>query len=246
MIPAGSSKTIGDLVEDVVEALQNRADVASIAPKYLRKALIELTESYPFEELRVTGPNVSLTAGQTIYPVSFFLNPGDDYSMPEAFAVYIDYPNDMVSNTLNYKTPRAIEDMISPATQGIPAWFTRFGANFHLGPTPISPFTSYLRYQRKHPFPDDEAAISGQPLYIPNSWEDIAVYAAAERIAIVKRWNDQQQTLHQLLYGDPEFQMSEGKRGRPGLVAARVFQIERDQRNNSRQLSIRVGRYNGR
>lgn len=247
-VPGGTNRTIGDLVPGVIEALQQRTDATSLAPKYIRKALIELTESTSFEELRRTGPQVTLTTGQAIYPVSQFLNSGEDYNFPEVMTIFVDVPNNTVVDVVEYKNPQAIERMIASATQGLPSRFTRYGPNFHFGPTPNTGYTVYLRYQVKHPFPADfsETALKGQQIFIPDSWEEIVEYSAALRIAIVKRWNDQAKTLHDLLFGDPEFVASDGKRGRPGLIAARQLQTERDAKFNSRQLGIMVGRYNAR
>lgn len=245
-IPASSTKTIGDLQAEVIDALQQRTDVASLVPRYLKRAIEEITESNPFEELRRTGPLFALTVSQAIYPVSSFVNPDDDYSSPESFVLYLDPPTNSVEFGLKYKTPKAIELMMAPTTTGIPAFWSRFGANFHFGPVPNAAYTTFLRYQVKHPFPQDEASLSGQRLYIPSTWEEIAIYSAAERIAVVKRWNDQKQVLHDILYGDPEFQTSGGKMGRPGIIAARLFQVERDQKFDTRSLGIVQAHYMGR
>jgi len=247
-IPGGTTRTIGDLVPGVIEALQQRTDVSSLVPKYIRKALIELTESTAFEELRRTGPKVMLTPNVAIYPVSQFLNNGDDYNFPEVMTIFVDVPNNTVVDVVQYKNPQAIERMIAPSTVGLPSRYTRFGPNFHFGPTPNAGYTVYLRYQVKHPFPAslDETSLKAQPIFIPDSWEEIVEYAAAERIAVVKRWNDQAKTLHDLIFGDPEFAASDGKKGRPGLIAARTLQNERDAKFNSRQLGIMTARYNAR
>lgn len=249
MIPGANVRTVGSLVQGVIEALQERTDIISICPRYIRKAIIELTESYPFEELRRTGSTVSLTTNQSVYPVSTFLNNGDDYSWPEVFTIFIDYPTNSVKGNIDYKTPKSIETITSAVTVGIPAYFTRFGPNFKIAPTPFNPFSVYLQYQVKHPFPDDvtdTVALNGQQLFLPNSWEEIVEYAAAERIAIVKRWNDQADQIHKILYGDPAAGMDGVRMARPGLIAARLFQVERDQQFNTRQLGIRVGRYSSR
>lgn len=247
-VPGGTTRTLGDLVPGVIEALQQRTDVSTLVPKYMRKAIIELTESTTFEELRRTGPQVVLTPNQAIYPVAQFLNTNDDYSSPEVFVIYVDVPNNTVVNQVKYKTPAAIETISSSAVQGIPAWFTRFGTTFTFGPTPNAGYTVFLRYQVKYPFPGDLSltSLNAVPLLMPESWEEIVEYSTALRIAVVKRWNDQAKVLHDLLYGDPEYAVSEGKRGRPGLIAARILQPERDARFNSRSIGITVGRYNGR
>lgn len=237
--------TISSLKQDVIDALQGRTDITDeqIA-RYAARSLREITESQPFPELQTTGPLFTLTAGQAVYPISNFLNVGDVYSMPESFAIFVDYPDNTVKSPIRYKTPAAIETLTSSATQGIPAWYTRFGSDFHFGPVPTAPFTTFLRYQAKHPF--SPVASLNDPIYIPSSWYDITAYATAMRIAVIKRWTDQSKELHELLYGDPEFQLSDGKRGRPGLIAARTFQQERDQKYNSRQITPIVSRVNPR
>lgn len=237
--------TIGDIKKDVIDALQQRSDIPdSDVAYYAAKAIGELTESYPFPELQTTGPTVSLTVDQSVYPITTFLNVGDDYSMPESFTIYVDFPTNSVSSQVKYKTMAAIEALTAPAVQGIPAWYTRFGANFHFGPVPQQPYAMLFRYQTKHPF--SPTPTLNDPLYLTRSWYDIAAYATAMRIAVIKRWTDQRKELHDMLFGDPEFINSEGKRGRPGLIAARVFQQERDEAINSRNISIVVGRYSAR
>jgi hypothetical protein len=237
--------TIADLKDDVLDALQGRTDVtdAQVA-KYVARTVRELTESQPFNELQTTGPQVALTIGQSIYPVETFTNPNYPYSMPESFSIFVDTPSNSVVSQIRYKTPAAIEPLIAPAVMGIPTWFTRFDTNFHLGPVPNASYTVFLRYQSKHPFSPTPAL--GDPIYMPRSWFDIAAYGAAMRICVPKRWTDQRKELHDMLYGDPEFMNSQGKRGRPGLIAARLFQQERDQANNSRNIGIVVSRVNPR
>lgn len=242
--PGVATKTINDLIPYVTDALQGRTDVAAIAPKYIKRAVQELCESNVFEELKITGPQVSLVAGQSSYPVSFFmLDSGDDYVQIPSFALFIDFPNNTVIQPIKYKTVMALEPSLGSATTGIPSRWTRYGANILLGPVPTQAFTVYMRYQMRHRFPQDESSLGGVKLYIPDTWEEIVAYGAAERIAIVKRWNDQATYLHNVLWGDPASQQKDGTLGRPGLLGARTLQIERDQRHNSRQLIPIVSHY---
>lgn len=235
------NRQVQDLVPEVISALQGRTDVTSaLAATYLRRSIQEISESNVFEELRRTGPTVALTTNVSIYPVSTFLNPGDEYTSNESFSIYVDYPTNTIVGPINYRTPNAIEPMLTLATNGVPSRWTRFGTNIHIGPTPTQPFSVFMRYQTKHTFTED---ILSSPLYIPTSWEEVVVYAAALRIAIVKRWNDQAKVLHDILYGDPEFINSQGKRGRPGIIAARTLQVERDQKFNTRQVMPIIPRY---
>src|ERR1700675_4398713 len=125
--PGSATKPISYFVPYVIDALQGRTDVATIAPKYIKRAVQEICESMPFEELKVTGPTVQLTIGQPAYPVSFFLNPGDDYVQIPSFVIFVDFPNNTVQTTINYKTVMAIDPMLGAATQGLPSRWTRFG-----------------------------------------------------------------------------------------------------------------------
>lgn len=235
--------TLASLEGLVTDALQGRTDLTSAQiDLYLSLAIKEITESYPFEELRNTGPNFNLTTNVATYAVSNFLQSTDtDYTMVESFAIYVDVGTNSTVSMLQYKTPAALEVMIAPNTIGTPSRWTRFGSNIMLGPTPNAAYTVFMRYQARHKF--SATPTSTDPIYVPVSWFDIIAYAAAERIAIIKRWNDQAQYLHGILYGDPEFQTSLGKRGRPGLIAARTFQQERDEAINSRQIGVRISRY---
>jgi hypothetical protein len=237
--------TINDIKQDVLDALQGRTDVTdSQIARYVVKTIYELTNSNPFPELQSTGPQVNLTAGQAVYPVSLFVNTGDEYSMPESFALFVDTPNNTIVAPVRYRTPAGIETMTAPAVLGVPAWFTRFDKNFHFGPVPNANYTVYLRYQVKHPFPATPDL--SDPIYIGRDWLDIVAYGAAMRICILKRWTDQYHSLREILYGDPEAITSDGKRGRPGLIMVKLFQQERDQKYNTRSVTVMQGRYGAR
>ena len=241
MVPGGTTKTISDLIPETINALQGRTDVSSLIPLYMKRTLQEITDNYPFEELRVTGPVTSLVKGQSTYPASKFLNPSDDYTIHSSFALYVDFPTNSVVTPVVYKTPAAIEVMISPATQGIPSRWTRYGTQIFLGPTPNNTYSLFFRYQKRYQF--EESNLATTPILVAPDWEEIVIYATAERIALVKRWNDQATYLHSILYGDPAYQMSEGKKGRPGLISARLFQQEKDEQQGTRQLIPLVTRY---
>lgn len=241
MIPGGTTRVINDLIPEVVNALQGRTDVSTLVPLYMKRTLQDLTDNYPFEELRTTGPLTSLTATVSTYPASIFLNTSDDYTIHSSFTLFVDFPTNSVKSPITYKTPAAIEMMTAPATKGIPAKWTRYGASIFMGPTPDKNYQVLFRYQRRYQFNDDNLGVT--PVLITDSWEEIAIYSCAERIAIVKRWNDQASYLHQILYGDPEYQTSAGKMGRPGLLSAKLFQQEKDEQMSSRALTPIVARY---
>ena len=149
MNPGGSTRVINDLVPEVINALQGRTDVATLVPLYMKRTLQDVTDNYPFEELRVTGPLATLTAKQSTYPASTFLNPNDDYTIHSSFALFVDFPRNTIVSPVTYKTPAAIEVMIAPGTIGIPARWTRYGGNILMGPTPDKGYQVFFRYQKR-------------------------------------------------------------------------------------------------
>jgi hypothetical protein len=242
-LPGVNTKKLGDLIEDVTDALQQRSDLSDdFVCRYLRKALLEITESNPFEELRITTDTVTglYQSGVNTYPVTDFVPSQYDYTQITSLAVFIDSPTDTIAFPMDYMTPKAIEPMLF-ITGAFPVRWTRFGSNILCGPKPNQNYDGYVRVQVRHPF--NEQNLMESQLHITSSWEDIIAYAAAQRIAVVKRWNDQATYLHNLLWGDPDYQMSGGKKGRPGLIQARRMQQERDEDMNSRQMKPRIMRY---
>jgi hypothetical protein len=111
---------------------------------------------------------------------------------------------------------------------------------YWFGTQPGTNYSVYLPYQRRHPFNPD---LVTSPIYLPQEWNDICAIGAAERGAVTLRWSDHASYLHQLLWGDPASQMKDGQLARPGLIAARTFQVEKDRRLSTVQISPMVSRY---
>jgi len=99
----------------------------------------------------------------------------------------------------------------------------------------------YLPYQVRHPF---DPNLLTTPIRLPQDWLDILAYAAAERGAINLRWNDQATYLHTILYGDPKSAIpGTAQLARPGLLAAKIAQQEKDQRYSTVQVMPGAQRY---
>lgn len=250
------------MINKVISDMQNRQDVNENNPNpemrpsaWLRDALREITESQPFEELRQPNPpQVTIGPGKGVggssykYKVSAFLNPGDDVTLTEDPVIFLNATLtgaavtslNSVAYPMDYLTPKAIAPLLN-IPGGIPFKYTRFGDQFWFGTQPGQNFIVYLPYQLRHPFNDDNLPAS--EVYLPKSWHDILSMAAAERGAIKLRWNDQADYLHKALYGDPASQMKDGTLARPGLIAARVLQQERDRRLSSIQMTPVIARY---
>lgn len=262
--PAGVTLTIAGLTNKVKAALQNNPNVnennanPEMRPSaWIRDALRELTANYPFEELRKTGPLVTIgpglgTGGSNYsYPVSMFLAPGDDVTLQEDPVIFLSpgqvqgnmtpviTTGNVVGYGMDYLSPKAIQSLLF-IPGGVPYKYTRYGNQFWFGSQPGQPYNVYLPYQVRHQFAD---SLPQTRIKIPEDWFDILAYAAAERGAVANRWNDQATYLHNLLYGDPKSQMGGVEMGRPGLIAAKVFQAERDKGRSPVMMTPFAQRY---
>ena len=269
--PAAATITVNDLINKVKAALQDRPDVSEtqLNPEmrpsaWIRDTLREMTANWPFTELQIAGPlttigpSLGYQGSNYMYPVSMFLNSGDDMTSSEDPTIFLT-PQDQqaailqgataskfvgtatgtVAYPMDYLTVKAIQPMLF-IPGGIPFRYTRYGNMFWFGTQPGTNYSVYLPYQRRHPFNPN---LLTSPIYLPQEWLDIAGYAAAERGAVMLRWNDQASYIHQILYGDPASQMKDGSLARPGLISARIFQPERDRRLSTVQISPMVSRY---
>jgi hypothetical protein len=239
MNPGVPQTVINDLLPGVKLILQNRSDFMNYNPqKAIADSLKELTQSLPFEELRQDGPMKQLTVGQSGYPVTFFVNGGDDYSRPIAFNIFTDPNTNIVAYPMHYETPTAFQT-IRFIPGGLPARWTRVGTNLYVGPQPNLPYTVFLVYQRRHPFNDQNLGTS--PVYAPPEFQEIIEYMAAYRMAAGPlRWMDYATQLRTLLYGDPT---ADDRIANLGLIKARQYQQQLDEGQHSRSIGVVVGRY---
>lgn len=231
-IITGTGSTIG-----LQAILNNRQDVlpsSTIYQALVVAAIREISESYPFDELRETGPNFTLTTGTFSYPLTSWLNSPDvNPTQVLSFALLLPAGTSGSGASsavimLDYKNPKELEPMTQ--VPGPPKNWTRFGTNIIIGPQPDQNYVTYMRYQNEHPFVQP---FNAQTVQLPNSWLEIVAYTAAIRAAINLRAESVAQSCHSILYGDPEFQTSQGKQGRPGIIAARLFNQERDAKFNA-------------
>jgi hypothetical protein len=253
--PGQNPHVINDLYPGIIEALENRQDITpQQAAIWVKKTIINLTETEVFEELRTTGPIVNIGPGlgfngsNYMYAVSYFLNAGDDYTNMEDPVIFLSpiqaasvglvgtgtVTGGTVGYPMTYMTAKAIQPLLF-VPGGIPFRYTRYGQFFWFGSQPGQNYQVYLPYQIRHPFNDSNLPQS--QLFIPPSWEDIVEYSAALRGAHARRWPDMVANLRQILYGDPKDPSN------PGLLKSVKLQIERDQSKSTRQLLPTVARY---
>jgi len=268
--PASVTITIGGLINKVAAYLQNRQDASEsqtnpeMRPSTnLRDSLRELTQKYVFEELRKPGPLATIGPGlgsqgsNWSYPISMFLNAGEDYTKMEDPVIFLTpqqaqqvglspapplallTTSNLVGYSMNYLTPKAIQpDLFIPG--GVPFQYTRFGNQFWFGSQPGQNYNVYVPYQQRHPFSSN---LVDSKVYVPEDWFEIVSMGAAERLAYKLRWNDQAVSLHQAMWGDPDYEKSGGEEGRPGLIAALTLQPERDRRLSPVMITVGASRY---
>jgi hypothetical protein len=237
--PGSSPYKLIDLVPIVREALQGNTSFSdNTACQWLQRSILNITDNYPFEELRTNGPIVNLPTGVSILqiPVASYINTNDDYTLMEDPVIFLDPPSNTIGYPMDYEDPKAIEPLLH-VPGAIPFKYTRYGNYFLFGGLPVQSYPTFLRYQIKHPFAPD-GNLQSTPCMFGTAWNEVFAYDAARRGAISLRWWDIGDKLRTLLYGDPQNQ-----EGNPGLIKEVVAQQYKDQRNSSRQFMVRISRY---
>ena len=233
MIPAISTATINDLIPQLQLILQNRQDISQYNPSlWLQRAIQNITQRIPFEELRVTGPQVPLIVSQYSYPVSYFVNSGDDYTTPVAVNVFTDFPNNTVAFPLHYDTPTGLRPLTF-IPGGLPGKWTRFGTNIWTGPQPNQPYTSFMDYQKRHPFNDQNVGSSA--VLLSPEWHEVVEYCAAFRMCLGPlRWPDMAQEFGSITFTNPN------NPGVPMPIRDLYSQAQLDQQIHSRRINFRM------
>lgn len=234
---------IADLVPGVIKKLRGRDDVADDIPGYVKSALLDITQNYEFEELRVTGPITNFIQNLAEYPKSGnscpFIYPGH-LSITFVVSWYCWYsstiqaPGSNTNNNLGLemkgRTIRVVEPMSK--ISGQPMMYATIGNRIVVGYMPNIAYATQMRYQREHPFyPNNQLASSD--VFIPLDWIEIIEYAAAEKACDNLGMNEIGTLYHQKLYGAPQ-----SRRGpaQPGLITERMSQQSRNTAFNEKQL----------
>jgi hypothetical protein len=242
---------IKDLIPGIVRKLRNRDDLAPIIPSYIKKAVFDLSQNYEFDELRYTGPQTAFVQNQAEYPRNFFSQPNHKYvTFVVSWFVYFQAPPITVGQStgyvLKYRQPRVVEP--ESVILGIPTHYCQIGeqvnaGNLIVGYRPNINYATYMRYQIQHPFPDvdeltpiGQATLAQQRIYMPDDWQDIIEYCAAERACDDIGMLDVGALFHQKVYGNPYKKM-------PGIIVERMTQQQRQSEYNERQLRPVVKRY---
>lgn len=240
--------TIQDLIPSVVDKLRGRRDLSiyggipgSDIPSWIYQAILDLTPSFPFEELVMKGPYVNFVVGQNEYLITFFL-PSDDrkFTQIRSFFRYFNTTNppltgdtNTTGNELKARNTMVVEPMST--IPGLPQYWCQNGNKLLFGFQPDQQYTVFMRYQRPHPF--DIANLPASQIFMPENWREIIAYAAAIKGCDYLGMNDVGFGYYKLLHGDPKEPAS------VGLIQARHSQMRRNLSNNERQMQPIVRRY---
>lgn len=162
---------INDLVGPVISKLRQRTEYTSLIPYYAAVAILDLTENYEFEELRVTGPLTNFVQNIAEYPAAGYDplgisgNPfiqATDHRLTfiNNWFIYFDTggvitPGISTGMNISKRGLKVVEPMSK--ILGLPTVYTIHGDKRNkglilVGQMPDNPYACQVRYQREHPF----------------------------------------------------------------------------------------------
>jgi hypothetical protein len=239
--------TVGSLVPGVVQKFGNRQDLNTTADgsstmKAIFGAILNLTETYEFEELKYRSPIGQLTFGQSEYLIPDLVsgNPIGAIDLTKLFTItfWFEGQTNAVRNMKYRRYPTAVMYAFGLGGQSNidtpPIYWSRYNNTISLAPAPDRDYYFFMMEQLRHPSPSTDQA--DQLVYMPPSWQEVVEYEAARRLALNEGAFDYAGTFYKSINGDP-------KTGEPGLLMGLVPQMERDEMMNERQLSVAISRY---
>lgn len=241
--------TVSQVFTDLTDYFSGRALNQASAYEWIRKSVLELTESYKFPDIETPGPTVQLTQFSSgPYPYNTFMSPSDaglDITNIDSLWIYYQPPQSLNASNgenpgiqLKFRTIDVIEQDLNIV--GLPVYWTRYNGQIYIAFAPDQPYFTYARYRKMQKFSTPVAGTD--VILMPNTWQDIVGYASAERGAISLDLNERAEKFHNKLYGDPKFQRSGGTEGAPGLIFMRTSQEQRDKVRSSIALRPRIAR----
>jgi len=230
--------TLNDAVPKVVEKLRGRSDLNSNILGWLQDAILNLTESYPFEELAFNGPVTNFVQGQAAYPLNYFLgsNAPAKWTRILSWWTYFESNNPPLNPAAGFNIKGRVLQTVEGMSNitGIPKYYAQVGKTLLIGYMPDQSYTTYMRVQQEHPFDQN---LGASHIFLPNDWLEILYYSAAIRGCDYIGANDLAQTYLVRLHGDPT---------RPkdiGLIKSVQAQQTRNLSNNERQIAVVVRKY---
>lgn len=264
---------INDLIPGVVDKLRGRTDKISSIPYYIAQALVDLSQNYEFEELKVTGPLTNFVQNLSEYPLRgydplgisgnpFIQASTDRITFIREWFMYFDTsgvvtPGVSTGTELKDRDVRVVRSM--SVILGLPSVYCLVGSydNYGyilVGSMPDNPYPCQMVYQRQHPFNVTWETIL-QSVAVGNT--SIANQVATSKVWMPIDWTEiitlAAAEKACLAIGMNDIAMSyhqqiygyKDKKGNemPGIITVRMTQQDRQTSFNERALRPIVRRY---
>jgi hypothetical protein len=259
------SYSVGDCVTGLPSKFDNRTDLGvttdgSIGIVAVTQAIQQLTETFEFEELKYQTPvppaaTLALTQGNPVVPIASLLATiAGNTNFPQFQSIAAEFVDitdvytfwmwfapgiSGAGRALEYRRVTTIDlysygvtsNQAGQLGQAPPVYYTRFGSVLQVGPVPDQAYQFFVRVKLRHPFP--AASVAAQVVFMPDSWQQAAQYLACYNLALgegaetyIEMFKDRLMAL-----------------GVDVSVLRLRPQMERDERHNSRQMSLRTASY---
>lgn len=264
--------TLGQIVSGIPAKSGGRQNWGTTADGSLgmvaaQQVVAEITESAELEELKYQTPippltPLILTAGSPIVPIATILGtiaantayPQFQGIAPEFVDVTDQYDSwiwftgggyqpgavNQSGRILKYRRVPAVDMYTFGVTSsnqtsyGVapPVYFTRFNQNFIVGPSPNAAYSYFFRVKLRHPWP--ASSLAAGTIFAPDTWLQIFQYAAVCQLAADEGIQDSS-----IYKTAMDFLKVRGM----DPWRLRQLQMQRDEKHNERQLSLRSTRY---
>ncbi len=227
-----------------------------------QQVVMEITETAELEELKYQTPVppltgiLQMTAGNPIIPISSILATiaantnypqfqplsSEIYDITDVYTFWLWFQGGVGNSGRNLEYRRVTAtDMYTygVTSQNVgsygtapPVYYTRFGSNLQVGPAPDQSYYFFVRPKLRHPWP--ASSLASAPIFAPDSWMQIFQYAAVCQLA--KDEGIQDSSIYKTAM---DFLEARGM----APYQLRQVQMLRDERHNSRSLSLRTPVY---
>ena len=258
--------TLGQIVAGIPAKSAGRNNWGTTADGSLginaaQQAVMEITETAELEELKYQTPvppqtPLQMTAGNPIVPIaSIIATIAGNTSFPAfqsiaanfsditdiyTFWIWFAGGTNQSGRTLEYRRITAADMYtygITSSNQqsfGIapPVYYSRFNQYLQVAPAPDQNYLFFVRPKLRHPWPT--SSLVNAPIFAPDSWMEIFQYAAVARLAMNEGIQDS---------GIYKTAMDFLKTRGMDPWSLRNLQMQRDERHNSRSMSLRTAVY---
>lgn len=229
---------ISDLASEVIAKVQNRNDKLARSYTWLRDAILEISGNTDlrddFDELEEYGTAFVLTPGTQEYAFSNIVPSGDFNLATLDVLIWTDPPTNSNRQRLTMTSYQAADDT-STQSRGLPSEWYRFADTIGFVLTPDKAYQVQPRILRRHPIND--AALQNTTILLPREYNEVLVWAAAERGFAELLQFEKAAGIHQLLHGDPK------KPDQPGLIKSIKSRRKKENWRRQKPLQVVVDRY---